>query len=356
MIRFYTAGESHGKALNGYLEGLPSGLSIDEDFIKKELERRRSGFGRSARQKEEEDKFKILSGVFYGRTTGAPIIIEIKNIKKDPIMHSSVPRPGHADFAGAMKFGIDDLSMISERASGRETAARVAIGAIAKLYLAQFDIIITSFVHQIGNVVLNTTPYPLAKREFEKIDINQLIESTENNSMRCPVSAVEKQMKEQVERAMKNGDSVGGAFTLLAYNIPPGLGSYIQWDQKIDGQLARALMSIQGVKGVEFGSGFGGISKRGSEFHDAIYYDKDFYRKRNSAGGIEGGMTNGEPIIIRCAVKPPSSLKKPLPSVDIKTKKPAFPEPIRSDTCFVPAAGVVAEAMVALVLAEANLA
>ena len=350
MIKFYTAGESHGEAIFGFLEGLPSGLDINEKFIANELERRRKGFGRSTRQKDENDEFLILTGVENGKTTGAPITIEIENKKRGERKPLFVPRPGHADFAGAIKFKLDDFSIIAERASGRETAARVAIGAIAKLYLTKLDIIITSFVHQIGNVKLQTNPFPLTKKELEKEILIELINKTDKSYLRCPDPGIDKKMKQYIEKVIKKGDSAGGAFTVIAYNLPVGLGSHLQWNQKLDAQLSSALMSIQGIKGIEFGTGFEGVSKSGSMFHDAIYYDNDYYRKTNRAGGIEGGMTNGEPIVIKCAVKPPSSIGKPLSSVNFKTKEPAFAESIRSDSCFVPAAGIVSEAMLSLIL------
>jgi chorismate synthase len=290
--------------------------------------------------------------VVDGKTTGAPITIELKNRKKDSIYQTTIPRPGHADFAGATKYGVDDISLIAERASGRETAARVAIGAIAKLYLAKFNIIITSYVHQIGDIRLEKAPYPFTKHELSKVDIHELIDSTDINSMRCPDPKTDMMMRDWVKKAERKGDSVGGAFTVIAYNVPIGLGSHVQWDQKIDAQLSFALMSIQGIKGVQFSEGFEGVSKSGSEYHDAICYDNEFYRNTNSAGGVEGGMTNGEPIIIKCAVKPPSSLQKPLPSIDLVTKQPASPVFTRSDICFVPAAGVVGEAMVGLILSS----
>jgi len=350
MLRFYTSGESHGEAIYGFLEGIPPNLDINEAFITKELERRRKGYGRSIRQKEEKDSFRILTGIINGKTTGSPITIEIKNKKRDSLKHMNVPRPGHADLAGAIKYGIDNIAIIAERASARETAARVALGAIAKLYLSESNILITSFVHQIGNVKLERELYPLTNQEFAKVEIDELIESTDNNSMRCPDNDVDEKMKKFVENTMQKGDSVGGSFTVIAYNIPVGLGSHVQWDQKIDASLSAALMSIQGIKGVEFGLGFAGSLKAGSEYHDSIYYDKNFYRKTNRAGGIEGGMTNGEPIIIKCAVKPPSSLQNPIDSIDLDSKQHSFAQYMRSDSCFVPAAGVVAEAMTALII------
>ena len=311
MLRYLTAGESHGESLVAILEGMVSGLKINSEFINNELKRRQSGFGRGARMKIEKDKAKILSGLRKGRTIGSPISLMIKNkdfsIDRLPVI--TCPRPGHADLAGAVKYNSSDIRDILERASARETAARTAVGAICKLFLAEFDIDIKSRVIMTGNVA----------------------------------------------SAKKKGDTVGGIFEVKAAGVPVGLGSFVQSDKRLGARLAAALMSIQAIKGVEIGLGFEYAKKFGSEAHDAIYYKKanGFYRLTNNAGGIEGGVSNGEPIIARCAMKPIATLLKPLASVDIKTKKHTKATVERSDVCAVFPAGVVGEAAVAFEIANA---
>ena len=313
MIRYTTAGESHGKALVAILEGIPAGLRLDGAFINKELRRRMQGPGRGGRMKIERDKAQILSGARKGKTIGSPIalLIENKDFKIDSLGAVSFPRPGHADLAGALKFGHTDIRDVLERASARETAARTAVGAVAKLFLKTFSIKFESRVVTIGG---------------------------------------------DIEKAKAEGDTLGGVFEVMATGVPVGLGSYAQWRDRLDGNLARAVMSIPGVKAVEIGAGFAQALRRGSLVHDEIVYNRKlrkFERLSNNAGGIEGGISNGEDIILRAAMKPISTLMKPLRSVNIKTKKPGTAATERADVCVALSAGVVAEAVVALEIARA---
>lgn len=325
MLRYLTAGESHGKCLTAILEGMVAGLSVDKNFIDNELSRRQAGFGRGGRMKIEKDKVEILSGIRKGQTIGSPIslMIENKDFKIDILPSVSCPRPGHADLAGALKYNRADIRDILERSSARETAARTATGAICKLLLKEFGIIVKSRVVMIGGI---------------SSDKDRLVE-------------------ERIISAQKKGDTLGGIFEVSATGVPVGLGSFVQADKRLNSRLSGALMSIQATKGVEIGLGFESAKKFGSEVHDAIYYDKSkcFYRKTNNAGGIEGGVTNGQPILIRCAMKPISTLINPLASVDIRTKKPTKATVERSDVCAVEAAGVVGEAVVAFELASVML-
>ena len=359
MLRFFTAGESHGKGLIAFLEGIPAGLKIDFEFIKKEMKRRRSGYGRGKRSLSiEKDEIEIISGIRWGRTIGSPISIFIPNKDyenwkeilspyeeyKNEELYLTKPRPGHADLAGALKFLREDLRDILERSSARETAARVVAGAICKLFLKEFNIEILSFTKEIGGI----------RAKAFKLPLEEIILKTESSPLRCLDPEAERKMKIAIDEAKKNGDTLGGIFTVCAYNVPPGLGSNSQWDLKIDGRIAQAMMSIPGVKGVEIGRGFDGARKKGSQVHDPIYWSKEkgFYRITNNAGGIEGGITNGEVIIVRCAMKPIPSLMKPLQSVDIKTKKSCSAMIVRSDVCVVPSAGVIGESMLAYVVAD----
>ncbi|MDP3110551.1 MAG: chorismate synthase [Thermodesulfovibrionales bacterium] len=379
-IRFFTAGESHGKALTGIIEGIPSGLIISADDIDKDLKRRQGGYGRGGRMKIETDHAEILSGVRWGKTIGSPIAILIEN--KDwanwqdvmsldnplspPFSKGGVggfvtrPRPGHADLAGAIKYDTHDIRNILERSSARETAMRVALGAIAKKFLSDFNVMIGSYVIQIGKIQVSSFKFQVSSSEKELLEI---FKKAEKSPVRCPDKSASHKMVTLIDKATKEGNSLGGIFEVFVTGLPIGLGSHIQWDQKLDGKLAQALMSIQAIKGVEIGMGFEMGRRFGSEVMDEIFYENSkfkiqnskFYRKTNNAGGIEGGMTNGMPVILRAVMKPIPTLRKPLGSVDINTKKPFKATYERSDVCAVPAAGVVGEAMAALVIADAFL-
>lgn len=357
MIRFTTAGESHGRGEVVVLEGIPAGLTVHSEDIDVDLARRQKGFGRGQRMRIETDTVQIISGLRHARTIGSPIALFIEN--KDwenwkgvmsPIsvdldgttLHK--PRPGHADLAGLMKYGAADFRDILERASARETSARVAAGAVCKEMLKVFGINIHSYTLQIGNVTANMKTIP-----SEKIWHN-----TEMSFVRCPDPVASKKMIQTIKKAGSKGDTLGGKIVITADNVPPGLGSHTQWDLKLDGRLAQSLMSVQAIKAVEIGAGVKLASTLGSLSHDEIFYNKDgFIRKTNRAGGIEGGMSNGEPVEITCTMKALPSLTKPLRSVHLATKKAAKAEAVRSDVCAVPAAGVVAEAAVAFELAKA---
>jgi chorismate synthase len=346
--------------LHSILEGIPSGLKLREEDINKELARRQRGFGRGERmQKIEKDKVEITSGLRWGETIGSPITMTIinkdwENWKKlmsidasDIEMKTRMvrPRPGHADLAGALKYGREDLRDILERASARETVARVAVGAVCKKLLAEFAIKVTSMTEKIDGI----------QAEVSNLSPEEIGRLSELSSVRCPDKSAEKKMVEAIGEAEKSGDTLGGVFTVLVINPPVGLGSHTQWDLRLDGRLAQALMSIPAVKGVEFGGGFGMAGKPGSKVHDRIFYEagRGYYRKTNNSGGIEGGISNGENIIARAAMKPLSSLKKPLPSVDMITKKEVPAEVVRADICAVPSACVIGEAVVDFEIARA---
>ncbi|MCX5717111.1 MAG: chorismate synthase [Nitrospirae bacterium] len=365
-MRYLTSGESHGKALIGILEGFPSGLPVSAGDIDSDLRRRQGGHGRGGRMKIETDHAQILSGIRFGKTIGSPIALLIENkdwLNWQDIMNSQFtvhnsqvkavtsPRPGHADLAGAVKYDTHDMRNILERSSARETAMRVALGAIAKRFLSEFNVKIGSCVIQIGTVHSSQFTAHSSEKGLLKI-----FNEAELSPVRCPDKISSKKMVQLIDKAVKEGNSLGGIFEVFATDVPAGLGSHIQWDKRLDGKLAQALMSIQAIKGVEIGMGFEMSRKSGSEVMDEIFYKSSkFYRKTNNAGGIEGGMTNGMPIIIRAAMKPIPTLRKPLCSVDITTKKPFKAAYERSDICAVPAAGVVGEAMTALVIADAFL-
>jgi len=369
-IRFFTSGESHGKALIGIIEGIPSGFSLSPDDIDRDLIRRQGGHGRGGRMNIETDRAEIMSGVRWGKTLGSPIAISIENkdwknwlagmsvLEKDrgAIPPVTRPRPGHADLAGALKYDTKDIRDILERSSARETAMRVALGAIAKKVLADFGIALGSYVTQIGKV---RCP---AANPLTDTDLQDLFLAAEKSPVRCPDGKASRNMVRHIDRAIKEKTSLGGTFTVFATGVPVGLGSHSQWDRKLDGRLAQAIMSIQAVKGAAIGGGFAMASLPGSAAMDEIYFSassktgkKTFYRKTNHAGGIEGGMSNGMPILISAVMKPIPTLRKPLLSVDILTKQSFSAAYERSDTCAVPAAAVVAEAMTALVLADAFL-
>jgi len=347
-LRFLTAGESHGQALTVIIEGLPSGLRLSEDDLNAQMTRRQVGYGRSPRMKLEADRVEIVSGLMGAVTIGAPLALRVENRdvrKNEPEL--TRPRPGHADLAGAMKYGFTDVRRALERASARETAARVAAGAVCRTFLTAFGVSVFSHVTEIGAVAIRERP---ARWE----DIPALAEASD---LRCVDAQAEARMRDAIEAAKAAGDSLGGVFEVVALGVPPGLGSYVHWDRKLDGRLAQAVMSIHAVKGVEIGPGFEMARTPGSRAHDEIYYapDRGFFRETNRAGGTEGGVTNGEPLAVRGAMKPLSTLMEPLLSVDLATKEPSRGAVVRSDVCAVPAAGVVGEAMVAFVLADAFL-
>ena len=348
MLRYLTAGESHGKALVAILEGMPAGLRISADFINGELRKRQTGYGRGDRMKIESDTAEILSGLRNNETIGSPISLLIKNkdarIDELPKIHS--PRPGHADLAGAMKYGRRDMRDILERSSARGTAARVAIGAVCKQFLSEFGIDLFSHVVLLGAIEAHMSDLSLS--EIKKI--------ASVSSLRCADETAEKLMRGEIDSASSEGDTLGGVFEVIVTGQPAGLGSHAQWDRKIDARLAAAVMSVQAVKGVEIGAGFELGKKRGSKVHDAIIYkDGRFARKTNNAGGIEGGMTNGEPIVLRGAMKPISTLRRALASVDIITMKPTRATVERSDVCAVPSCAVIAEGVCAYEIAGAVL-
>ena len=368
MFRYFTAGESHGESLVAFLSGVPAGLRIDQAFLDRELWRRQQGFGRGGRMKIETDRAHIVSGVRHGKTIGSPIsiLLENKDWKNwqeslpveagDPEKHKRVasPRPGHADLAGALKYNFPEARYILERASARESAARVAIGAIAKLFLRELSIEVLSHVIAVGKAALPNAEVPWHK--LEELHAKQEV------LLNCADSEAEQSMKAEVDQALRTGDSVGGVFEVVAHGVPPGLGTFAQWDERLDGLLAQAVMSLQAVKGVEIGSGVESALSFGSAVHDEIGYQQSakaqftgFTRASNHAGGIEGGISNGQDILVRGYLKPISTLRRPLGSVDFATREPVKAAYERSDVCVVPAAGVAAEAMVALTLARCAL-
>ncbi len=363
MLRFKTAGESHGQALVTIVDGVPANLDLNIEFINAELKRRQGGFGRGGRMKIESDKVRVLSGVRHGRTLGSPIALLIENrdwanwddvMSVDPVSTEVAkkrrvtrPRPGHADLAGSQKFDQSDARNILERSSARETTARVAAGAVAKEFLKAFDM----------DILSHTTGIGVAKIPDDFVVTWEQLESVRNDTVvRCVLEDSSKRMVAEIEKAQKLGDTIGGTFEVVVRNPPPGLGSHTGWDVKVDGRLAQAIMSINAVKAVEIGDGVRVAELRGSVSHDEISFDAEtgrFSRLSNRAGGIEGGMTNGEDVRVIGYLKPIPTLKKALRSVDMISKEPFLAAHERSDTCTVPAAGVIAESMVALVLADA---
>ena len=359
MLRFLTAGESHGKGLVVIVEGMPAGVPISQEYISHEMQKRMKGSGSGGRMMIESDEVEIISGVRFGKTLGSPISMIIWNkdaknwgdkMSVDPqedefikSLRVTQPRPGHADLTGVLKYGFDDVRNVLERASARETAARVAAGAIFKQYLALFNIEIASHTIQIGVIKLEK------EYTFDDIKKTYIIDP----EIRCVDSETSQIMKQEIEKARKEMSTLGGVVETWATGVPVGLGSYVHWDRKIDGQLAQALMSIPSVKAVEIGSGVANAGESGSKVHDEIFYaeDKGYYRNTNRAGGVEGGMTNGEPVVVRVYHKPISTLYKPLKTVDIVTHESVDATIERSDICIVPRGGVVSEAMVAYVLA-----
>ena len=360
MLRWLTAGESHGPQLTVILEGVPAGLELSADDLRRDLRRRQGGHGRGGRQQIEVDQARIVGGVRGGVTLGSPVALVIENrdhqnwtAQMTPEREGFAPtpvtrlRPGHADLAGALKYGHQDVRNVLERSSARETAARVAAGGVARRLLARFGVRVFSFVQSIGPVDMG----------YEAVDPLRLSEEQiESSPVRCPDPEVSARMVAEIDAAAERGDTLGGSFRVLATGLPPGLGSYVHWDRKLDARLAMAVLSINAVKGIEFGAGFEGSGRPGSAFHDQIDYAQGRFRHlSNRAGGLTGGVTNGEPIDLRAAMKPISTMKRPLRSVDLVSKERVDAHYERSDVCVVPAAGVIGEAMVALTLADAFL-
>jgi len=360
VLRFLTAGESHGPQLTVVIEGLPAGLEISEDDLRQDLARRQGGHGRGGRQKIETDFARIVSGVRGGFTIGSPVTLVLENkdhvnwteqmtASKEGFAPKPITRlrPGHADLAGALKYGHSDVRNVLERSSARETATRVAAGGVARKLLGQFGAEILSFTQSIGATNIG----------FDGVDVDAVsVAEIEASPVRCPDPEASALMVADIDAVGERGDTLGGTFRVIARGLPAGLGSFVHWDRKLDGLLAQAVLSINAVKGVEFGAGFEGVSRPGSQFHDEIDYAGGRFRHRtNRAGGLTGGVTNGEPIDIRIAIKPISTMKKPMQSVDLKTKEKVEAHYERSDVCVVPAAGVIGEAVVAITLAGAFL-
>jgi chorismate synthase len=373
MLRFLTAGQSHGPCLLAIVEGLPAGLAVDVEAINRDLARRQGGYGRGGRMKIERDRVEILCGVIAGRTTGAPVALRIENRDwpnwrdrwaTGDLPPLTVPRPGHADYAGMVKYGLDDARPVLERASARETAARVAVGALAKQLLAAFDVAVGSYVTEIGGVIATIPDLPL----------DELWARAEASDVRCPDEEAATRMRKAIDATRQAGDSLGGVFVITAIGVPVGLGSHVHWDRRLDARLAAAVMSIPAIKGVEIGPAFENARRPGTQVHDEfepvnrsanqqvskftdlqihILADQMIKRTSNRAGGIEGGMSNGQPIVVRAAMKPIPTTVTPLRSVDLATGEEAATQYQRSDVCAVPAASVVGEAMVAWVLADA---
>jgi chorismate synthase len=351
VLRFLTAGESHGPSLTGILEGLPAGLGIDTELVNYDLVRRQGGYGRSGRQKIEKDHIDWLSGMENGCSTGAPIALRIENRdyanqqkREKPVL--TVPRPGHADLAGAAKYRLYDMRTVLERASARETAMRVAVGAIAKRLLREFGIVVAGQVISIGREVVQSA-------DLRDEAARDRIEASE---VRVADLEAEGRFIAGIDQARRDRDTLGGVFEIQVLGAPVGLGSYVHWDRKLDGRLAQAVMSIQAIKGVEIGQGFENARTPGTQAHDAILPGEDGpHRASNRAGGLEGGVTNGEPVIVRGAMKPISTTLTPMQSIDVRTGEGALAQYQRSDICAVPAACVVGEAMVAFVMADAFL-
>jgi chorismate synthase len=357
-IRFTTAGESHGPGLTAVVEGLPAGIEVAPEDIDRDLARRQLGHGRGGRMKIEKDRAEVTSGIRHGRTLGSPVSLRMANRdyanweeRMNPwpvdaeVEEVHLPRPGHADLAGVWKYGFSDVRNVLERASARETTARVAAGTLAKVYLRAFGVEVRSHVLQIGSVAAPLRD-DLAPASFDGVD---------ESPVRCLDADASAAMVEEINAARKANESLGGVYETVAFGVTPGIGSHVSWETRLDGRLAQAIMSIQAMKGVGIGDGFDLAGRVGSKAHDEIFYaeEQGFRRETNRAGGIEGGMTNGDPVVVRGAMKPLPTLTKPLRSVDIETKQPAAALRERTDSCTVPAAAVVAEAMVALVLADA---
>ncbi|MEJ2559151.1 MAG: chorismate synthase [Anaerolineae bacterium] len=368
MLRFLTAGESHGPSLTAILEGIPAGLSLTPDDLQPDMRRRQKGYGSGGRMGIEKDAVHITGGVMGGQTTGGPIALHIGNRDWDnwrdkDIPPMTIPRPGHADLTGAIKYGYRDLRLALERASARETAARVAVGAVCRHLLRQFDLVIGSYVVSIGDV---TASLPLLAGDAARRAYLARFEAAETNDVRCPDPEAAERMRQAIFEAMQAKDTLGGVFEVVALGVPPGLGSHVHWDRRLDARLLWAVGSIQAVKGVEIGPAFENTRLRGTQVHDEIFADEGedasgdiepetpaLTRHTNRAGGFEGGITTGQPILVRGAMKPISTTLTPLRSVDLASGQPAATQYERSDFCAVPRAAVVGEAMVALVLADA---
>ncbi len=359
-FRFLTAGESHGEALVAVIDGVPAGFPLTEDDINVDLARRQRGYGRGGRMKIERDRVHITSGVRWGQTLGSPLTMTIPNLDWEnwkatmsvappepgaAAKQVTRPRPGHADLAGAMKYGHKDIRNVLERSSARETTARVAVAGVAKKLLGQFGIEILSHVTEIGGVRIGELDLPWS----------EIRRRAEESEVRCADPEAAQRMIAAIDDAKAKGDTLGGVFEVVALGCPVGLGSYVQWDLRLDGRLAQAFCAIQAIKGAELGLGFETARRPGSQVHDEILYDADqgFKRTTNNAGGLEGGVTNGQPVVVRAAMKPLSTLRTPLRSVDVATKEAVEAVVERSDVCAVPAAGIVGEAMMAIVLAQA---
>ncbi len=359
FFRFFTAGESHGRGLVAIIEGMVAGLALSEEYIRQDLERRQGGYGRGARMQIEKDWAELLSGVRHGFTMGSPIALVIWNkdwenwrhvMNISPSEEGGEPlthlRPGHADLAGVVKYGLEDVRPILERSSARETATRVAVGAVARRFLEEFEVEIHSHTVAIGG-------------QWARMGVSPDWIQVEKSAVRCTDPEAEKHMITAIDEAKQAGDTVGGVFEVVATGLPIGLGSHVQWDRRLDGRIARVVMGIHAVKGIEFGTGFAQADLRGSQVHDIIEPNRTktrrWQRATNRAGGLEGGMTNGQPLVVRAAVKPISTLAQPLPSIDLHTGQEVPAHYERSDICIVPAAGVIGEAMLAIVLADAML-
>jgi chorismate synthase len=363
MLRFLTAGESHGPELVVIIEGAPAGYDIDLDAINLDLARRQKGYGRGGRMVIERDEVRVVSGIRFGRTLGSPVTFIIENqdfknwqkrMSADPRDRGEAklvtrPRPGHADLAGVLKYNLDDIRDVLERASARETAARVALGSFARQLIAPFGVSVLGYVGSIGSIE--------AKMPAD-ISLDQLARMTEESPVRVADADAQRAIIAEIDACKKEGDTLGGVVEVVALGLPVGLGSHVQWDRKLDGRIAHALMSLQAVKGVEFGKGFGAARVRGSQLHDEIGYDsatQRFTRHSNNSGGTEGGISTGEPLRVRVAFKPLSTLMRPLRSADLKTKAEAIATIERSDVCAIPAAAVIAESVVAFEIANAFL-
>ncbi len=358
-MRYLTGGESHGPCLTAIIEGLPAGMLLEPELINRQLERRQGGYGRGGRMSIEKDRVSVLSGLRFNRTIGSPLTMQIKNRdwenwreqmapegeKPQDTVPLTRPRPGHADLAGGLKYDVDDLRLILERSSARETATRVAVGGVGRIMLEHFGMRIYSHVVAIGSVATL----------FDPPDLPGLVAQVEASPVRCADSAVEAEMVDAIRQAKEDGDTLGGVIEILVTGMVPGLGSHVHWDRRLDGRLAGAMCSIQGIKGVEIGAGFSGATRKGSVLHDPITLDMKcgITRSSNNAGGLEGGITNGRPLLLRAAMKPIPTLAKPLPSIDWISGEVSYGAVERSDVCAVPSASIVAEAVVAWELALA---
>ena len=359
IFRYLTAGESHGPQLSAIIEGLPAGIHLSVLTLNHDLARRQQGYGRGDRMKIEKDTAQILSGVRWGETIGSPVALVVMNRDwenwsekmsslpeyRDDSIAVTRPRPGHADLSGVLKYHHDDARNVLERSSARETAVRVAVGGVAKALLAEFDIRVGGFVAELGGITA-TTPSESIETLWQRAAASETF---------CCDPLAEVDMKRVIDAAQSGGDTLGGVVEVQVIGVPPGLGSYVHWDRKLDARLAMALMSVQAIKGVEVGIGFDAARRPGSRVHDELFYKDGYHRTSNNAGGIEGGMSNGEPVIVRAAMKPIPTLYSPLRSVDMRTHEPFEATVERSDTCAVPAALVVAEAVVAIEIANALL-